>query len=163
MATQSQMSDDEAEEAWRRTQGHRLLVRVRALLAMAESSQFAAESQAFTAKAGAMADEYGIEPALLLLPREPLRVAMIVAELLRIQEALESYGADDDVWATKSAEWSSLLDEYDSVLEAAAEMVQLPIPRLPYGCRRHFRPEERTHIEGLVRQKVESTARYCDE
>ncbi len=150
---------DEADEAWRRAEGHRLLVRVRALLAMAESSEFAAEARAFSTKAGAMADEYGIEPALLLFPREPLRVAVIVAELQRLQQALVDHEADDDLWATKSAEWSTLLDEYDSVLEAAAEMVQLPIPRLPYGCRRHFRPEERTHIEQLVRRKVERADR----
>jgi hypothetical protein len=155
MSMPQQPSDDAANEAWRRAEGHRLLVRVRALLAMAESSEFAAEARAFSEKAGAMADEYGIEPALLLFPREPLRVAVIVAELQRLQQALEDYGADEGLWATKSAEWSTLLDEYDSVLEAAAEMVQLPVPRLPYGCRRHFRPEERSHIEQLVRQKVQ--------
>lgn len=148
-------ADDEADEAWRRAEGHRLLVRVRALLAMAESSEFAAEARAFTEKARVMADEYGIEPELLLFPREPLRVALIVAELQRLQGALEDYGEDEGLWATKSAEWSTLLDEYDSVLEAAAEMVDLPIPRLPYGSRRHFRPEERAHIEQLVRRRIE--------
>jgi hypothetical protein len=146
---------DDAEEVARMAEGHRLLVRVRALLAMAESSEFAAEASAFTEKARVMADEYGIEPSLLMFPREPLRVAVIVAELQRLQSALEAYGEDEGLWATKSAEWSTLLDEYDMVLEAAAEIVQLPIPRLPYGCRRHFRPEERTHIEELVGRKVQ--------
>jgi hypothetical protein len=153
-AQQSEATDD-AEAALRMAEGHRLLVRVRALLAMAESSEFAAEARAFSEKARVMADEYGIDPSLLLFPREPLRVAVIVSELRRLQAALEAYGDDEGLWATKSAEWSTLLDEYDMVLEAAAEIVQLPIPRLPYGCRRHFRPEERTHIEELVSRKVE--------
>ncbi len=145
-----------AEEARRHADAHRLLVRVRALLAMAESSEFAAEARAFTDKAAAMADAHGIEPALLRFPREPLRVALIVAELGRLQDALVAYDNDAGLWATKSAEWSALLDEYDLVLEAAAEVVQLPVPRLPYGCRRHFRPEERAHIEGLIDQKLGS-------
>lgn len=146
---------DDAEEARRMADAHRLLVRVRALLAMAESSEFAAEARAFSEKAGVMAEEYGIDPSLLLFPREPLRVAVIVGELRRLQSALEEYGEHEGLWATKSAEWSTLLDEYDLVLEAAAEIVQLPVPRLPYGCRRHFRPEERAHIEDLVSRKVQ--------
>jgi hypothetical protein len=136
-------------------EAHRLLTRVRALLAMAESSEFAAEAAAFAAKATALAEDYGIEPALLAFPREPLRVAVIIAELQRLQRELESYDdGDADLWATKSAEWSACLDEYDLVLEAAAEIVQLPVPRLPYGSRRHFRPDERNYIEELIRQKV---------
>ncbi len=137
-------------------EAHRLLTRVRALLAMAESSEFAAEARAFAEKARAMAEDYGIEPALLAFPREPLRVAVIVAELQRLQAELESYDdGDTDIWATKSAEWSACLDEYDLVLEAAAEIVQVLVPRLPYGCRRHFRPEERNHIKQLVMRKVQ--------
>jgi len=145
-----------AEEAWRQAEGRRLLVRVRALLAMAESSEFVAEARAFADKARGLAEEHGIEPGLLRFPREPLKVAAIVAELERLQEVLEDYGEDTDLWATKSAEWSDCLDEYDLVLEAAAELVQLPIPRLPYGCRRHFRPDERARIEALIRTKIES-------
>jgi hypothetical protein len=123
---------------------------VRALLAMAESSEFAAEARAFCDKAGALAEAHDIEPVYLRFPREPLQVALIVAELQRLQAELQSYEADADLWATKSAEWSACLDDYDLVLEAAAEVVQVPVPRLPYGCRRHFRPEERTQIESLI-------------
>ena len=135
-------------------EAHRLLLRVRALLAMAESSEFAAEARAFTEKALGLAGEYDIEPKLLRFPREPLKVAVIVSELERLQGALEAYGEDTASWATKTAEWSTCLDEYDLVLEAAAEVVHLPVPRLPYGCRRHFRPEERAAIEQLISQKV---------
>lgn len=147
----------EAEEAWRQAEAHRLLTRVRALLAMAESSAFAAEAAAFTEKAAAMAAEYGIEPSLLRFPREPLRVAAIVAELERLQVVLQGYEVDTGLWATKSAEWAACLEEYDVVLEAAAEVVHQPVPRLPYGSRRHFRPEERDRIEALIRTKVESS------
>lgn len=145
---------DPAEEALRAAEGRRLLVRVRALLAMAESSEFCAEAQAFAGKAASMAEELGIEPALLRFPREPLRVAAIVAELERLQGVLESYERHAALWATRSAEWSTCLDEYDLVLEAAAEVVQLPVRRLPYGSKRHFRPEERARIEELIRTKI---------
>ena len=129
-------------------------MRVRALLAMAESSEFAAEARAFCDKAGALAKAHGIEPALLRFPREPLRVAVIVAELQRLQTVLEEYETDPGPWDTKSAEWSTCLDDYDAVLEAAAEIVQHPVRRLPYGCRRHFRPEERSEIEALLRARL---------
>lgn len=140
-------------------EGHRLLVRARALLAMAESSEFAAEASAFADKAMGLADQYGIEPGLLRYPREPLKVAVIVAELRRLQDALEGYRVDTGTWATKTAEWSICLDEYDIVLEAAAEVLQLHVTRLPFGCRRHFRPEERAEIEGLITQMVDRADR----
>ena len=99
-----------AEEAWRQADAHRLLLRVRGLLAMAESSVFAAEAEAFTEKARTLADEYGNESALLRFPREPKREAAIVAELERLQETLEGYEADAGLWATKSAEWAACLE-----------------------------------------------------
>ncbi|MDQ2826413.1 MAG: DUF2786 domain-containing protein [Actinomycetota bacterium] len=147
---------DDRAEARALADGHRLLVRVRALLAMAESSAFAAETAAFTDKAMGLAGAHGIGPELLRFPREPLEVVVIVAELQRLQAALEGYDAEPASWATKSAEWSSSLDDYDVVLEAAAEVLQLPVPRLPYGSRRHFRPEQRARIEHLINQKVSS-------
>lgn len=144
------------EDAWRQAEGHRLLVRVRALLAMADSSEFVAEAGAFSERARRMAEEHGIAPELLRFPREPLQVAVVVAELQRLQAELEEHAEEEALWATKTAEWSALLDEYDVVLEAAAGMVQLPVPRLPYGSRRHFRPEERSYIEQLIHTKVSS-------
>ncbi len=132
------------------------MVRVRALLAMADSSEFVAEARAFSDRARRMADEYGIEPELLRFPREPLQVAVVVAELQRLQAELEEHEVEEALWATKTAEWSALLDEYDEVLEAAAGLVQLPIPRLPYGSRRRFRPEERSYIERLIETKASS-------
>ena len=131
-------------------------MRVRALLAMADSSEFVAEARAFSDRAGRMAEEHGIAPELLRFPREPLQVAVVVAELQRLQAELVHHAEEEELWATKTAEWSALLDEYDMVLEAAAGMVQLPIPRLPYGSPRRFRPEERAHIEQLIHTKVSS-------
>jgi len=142
-----------AEEGRRQAEALRLLVRVRALLAMAESSEFGAEARAFAEKAATIAEAHGIEPALLRFPREPLRVAAVVAELERLQGVLDGYEREAGVWATRSAEWSTCLDDYDLVLEAAAELVQVPVPRLPYGSKRHFRPEERARIEELIRTK----------
>lgn len=108
----------------------------------------------FCEKASALAATHGIAPALLRYPREPLQVAVIVAELQRLRSVLESYEADPAPGATTSAEWSACLDDYDVVLEAAAEVVQRAVPRLPYGSRRHFRPEERTEIEALLRSRL---------
>lgn len=135
-------------------EGPGLLLTIRALLAMAESSEFGPEAAAFADKARRLADRYDVAPTLLRFPREPLQVAVIVAELERLQAALAGYDEDPGSWATKSAEWSACLDEYDVVLEAAAELLQLPVPCLPYGCRRHFRPEQRAEIEDLVSRKV---------
>ncbi len=131
-------------------------MRVRALLAMADSSEFVAETHAFSDRARRMAEEHGIAPELLRFPREPLQVAVVVAELQRLHAELEEHEVQEALWATKTAEWSALLDEYDEVLEAAAGMVQLPIPRLPYGSRRRFRPEERSYIEQLVATMTEA-------
>lgn len=127
---------------------------MRALLAMAASSEFAAEAKAFCEKAGALATAYGIEPALLRFPLEPLQVAVVVSEVQRLRAVLENYAADPALWATKSAEWSACLDDYDLVLEAAAAVVQRPVARLPFGSRRHFRPEERTEIEALLQARL---------
>ena len=127
---------------------------MRALLAVAESSQFSAEARAFTERARRLAEENDIAPELLRFPREPLQVAVIIGELQRLQAALEAFGEDEELWPTKSAEWSACLDDYDVVLEAAAELVQLPVHRLRYGSRRHFRPDERAQIEALIRMKV---------
>jgi hypothetical protein len=123
-------------------------------LAVAESSEFTAEARVFVTKAQRLADEHGIPPALLRFPLQPLQVAIVIAELQRLQTVLEAYDGAEELWATKSAEWSACLDEYDEVLEAAAELVQLPVRRLPYGSRRHFRPEERATIEALIQTRV---------
>jgi hypothetical protein len=132
----------------------RLVLRVRALLAMAESSAFTAEAASFAGKAGDLAERHGIDPDLLRFPREPLQVAVVVAELHRLQAALAAHAEETGSWATRTAEWSACLDEYDAVLEAAAEVLQFPVRRLPYGCRRRFRPEDRARIEAAVTERL---------
>ena len=135
-------------------EGPALLVTIRALLAVAESSPFPAEAAAFASKAQRLAARHGVDPTLLRFPRESFELAVIVAELDRLRDALERYDGDAGAWATKTAEWSACLDDYDVVLEAAAELLHISIPRLPFGCRRHFRPEERAEIEDLLERKV---------
>ncbi len=133
-----------------------ILLKVRALLATAESSEYEGEARAFRSKADSLAERYEIEPALLAFPREHLKVAVVMAELRRLKEFLEAYSAEDETWETKTAEWSALLDEYDGVLEVACDILCLPLKRLPYGCRRHFRPDDRAKIEKLIWDRVES-------
>jgi hypothetical protein len=104
----------------------------------------------------ALAERYEIEPALLAFPREDLKVAVVMAELNRLKEVVEAYEAEDETWETKTAEWSAVLDEYDGVLEVACDILCLPLKRLPFGCRRHFRPVDRAKIEKLIWDRVSS-------
>jgi hypothetical protein len=132
----------------------RLLLKVRALRATAASSEFAPEAQAFAAKAQALADKYGIDPELLDFPRESLKLAVVISEMRRIKAILIDFEADPTEWVDKTVEWSELLDEYDGVMEVACDVLDMPLPKLPYGCRRHFRPSERARIEALIWERV---------
>lgn len=131
-----------------------MLLKVRALLATAESSEFAGEALAFRAKAERLSERYKLDPSLLAFPREHLQVAVVMAELARVKEILQAYEAEEETWETKTAEWSAQLDEYDEILEVACDILCLPLRRLPYGCRRHFRPPERARIEALIWDRV---------
>jgi hypothetical protein len=133
-----------------------VLLKVRALLATAESSEFEGETRAFRAKAESLAERYEIEPSLLAFPCEHLKVAVVMAELNRLKEIVHAYEEEDETWETKTAEWSAVLDEYDGVLEVACDILCLPLKRLPYGCRRHFRPDDRAKIEKLIWDRVTS-------
>jgi hypothetical protein len=81
-------------------------------------------------------------------------VAVVMAEINRLKEIVQAYEDEDETWETKTAEWSALLDEYDGVLEVACDILCLPLKRLPYGCRRHFRPHDREKIEKLIWDRV---------
>ena len=129
---------------------------MRALLATAESSEYEEESRVFHDKAMMLATRHEIEPSLLAYPREDLKVAVVMAELNRLREIIDWYNEQDETWETKTAEWSALLDEYDGVLEVACDILCLPLKRLPYGCRRHFRPHDRAKIERLIWDRVTS-------
>jgi hypothetical protein len=133
--------------------GPGLLGRIRGLLAMAESSRYPAEAAAFAAKARQLAGRFDVDPALLRYPREPLAVAVLVAELARLQDELRRFTEGEEK-ARDTQAWSACLDDYDLVLEAAAELLQVPVARLPFGARRHFRPEERAEIEVLLQVRL---------
>jgi len=91
---------------------------------------------------------------LLDFPRESLKVAVVVSEMQRVKEWLVAYEEEPETWPTKTVEWGQLLDEYDSILEVAAEVMDMPLKKLPYGCVRHFRPEERGKIERSILERV---------
>ena len=137
----------------------RVLLRARALRATAESSEYEAEAEVFTAKAMALVEQYGIATELLEFPSEPLNVAVVASELRRVKDLLRQYGEEEDTWITKTAEWAETLDEYDHILEVAADVLNVPLPRLPYGSVRHLRPEDRTEIERLIWNRVASARR----
>jgi len=141
-------------EARREAEELRILLKVRALLATAESSEFEPERQMFAKKALAMADEYQIEPELLDFPKESLKVAVVMAELRRVKDVLIQYEEHPDDWPEKSVEWGEILIEFDGILEMACEVLDMPLKRLPYGCVRHFRPVERDHIEQTLWERV---------
>ncbi len=74
-----------------------ILLKVRALLATAESSEFEGEARSFRAKADSLAERYEIEPSLLAFPCEDLKVAVVMAELNRLKEivaGLQGRGRD---------------------------------------------------------------------
>lgn len=127
---------------------------MRGLLATAESSDYEPEVVAFAAKARSMIAKYEIEPMLLDFPRESLKVAVVISEMQRVKEWLVAYEDEPETWPTKTVEWGQLLDEYDSILEVAAEVMDMPLKKLPYGCVRHFRPAERTRIERAIQERV---------
>ncbi len=133
----------------------RILRKVRGLLATAESSDYEAEVEAFGAKARSMIAQYEIEPMLLDFPRESLKVAVVLSEMKRVKEWLVAYEDEPETWPTKTVEWGQLLEEYDSILEVAAEVMDMPLKKLPYGCVRHFRPEERARIERTILERVD--------
>jgi hypothetical protein len=139
-----------------------VLLKVRALLATAESSEYEGEATSFRAKAESLAERYEIEASLLAFPREDLKVAVVMAELNRLLAVIKAYKDEDETWETKTAEWSAVLDEYDGVLEVACDILCLPLNRLPFGCRRHFRPDQRAKIEKLIWDRV-TTGHHSDE
>lgn len=139
----------------------RIVLKVRALRATAAFSDNEAEIAAFSTKAAALAELHGIPAELLDFPGESLRVTMLMTELRQAQEAIAGYHASEDLWDTKSAEWSDLLDHYDALLEVAADELNLPIPVLPYGSRRHFRPAEREQIETLLYRRIEESSAFA--
>ena len=132
------------------TEELRLLLKARALQAMADSSEYTPERDAFTAKARALASEHGFEPELLDFPREPLRVAVVAGELRRLKEVIGEFERDPAWWAAKSTEWSDSLNQYDELLEMAADLFNVPVHRIPWGSRRHFRAEERARREQVI-------------
>src|SRR5205085_12410841 len=89
--------------------------------------------------------------------RGPRRVAVVMAGFRRLRRVLAGYQGEAEIWATKSAEWSDFLDEYDGVLEVAADLFNVPVHRLPHGSRRHFRPAERVEIERLIEWRMADT------
>ena len=130
-----------------------MLGRIRALLAVSESTPYPAEAAAFADRARRLAARHDVDPTLLRSPREPLAVAVLAAEVQRLQAELGDYDRSPDA-ARDTPAWSACLDDYDVVLEAAAELLQVPIPRLPFGCRRHFRPEQRAEIGALLARRA---------
>ncbi len=126
------------------------VLKVRSLLAVASSSPYEEETTAYNNKANRMADEFGIRPELLEFPEAPLEVVIVGAELRRIYRKMLDHEDQPEDRETKSAEWAALILEYDKALEVAAYMLDVPVPRLPDGYKRRFRPEDQVHIEDLM-------------
>ncbi|MEA2703035.1 MAG: hypothetical protein QOD63_980 [Actinomycetota bacterium] len=126
------------------------VLKVRSLLAVASSSPYEEEKAAYNNKAGRMATEFGIRPELLEFPEAPLEVVIVGAELRRLYRKMIAYEADPENRETKTAEWAGMILEYDKALEVAAYMLDVPVPRLPDGYKRRFRPEDQAHIEDLM-------------
>ena len=127
------------------------VLKVRSLLAVASSSPYEEETSAYQTKAQRMADDFGIRSELLEFPEAPLEVVIVGAELRRIyRKMIVAEDMSEGGNESKSAEWAALILEYDKALEVAAYMLDVPVPRLPDGYKRRFRPEDQAHIEDLM-------------
>ena len=126
------------------------VLKVRSLLAVASSSPYEEETAAYNNKAGRMASEFGIKAELLEFPEAPLEVVIVGSELRRLYRKMVAHEDFLENHETKSAEWAQLILDYDKALEVAAYMLDVPVPRLPDGYKRRFRPEDQAHIEDLM-------------
>jgi hypothetical protein len=50
----------------------------------------------------------------------------------------------------QTREWTDYIRQYDATLEVACGILNVPLPVLPGGVVRRFRPEAQLHIENLI-------------
>lgn len=142
-------NDDEetrAEAEWLKT-----VVRIRAMLAQAQSSTYPQEIEVYTKKARQWAARYEVDEWLLESPGADLDIVIIGAQLRRLNTIMAGYSKFTRIeYEDQTREWTDFIRQYDATLELACGILNIPLPVLPGGVVRRFRPEAQRHIERLI-------------
>ena len=126
-----------------------VLLKVRALLATAESSEFEGETQAFYSKAMSLAERYEIDEELLAFPREDLKVAVVMAELGRLKEVVQAY-EDEDETGKQDGRVVGHSRRVRRCPGSGLDLLCLPLKRLPYGLLVNVGPIFIAILAGIV-------------
>ncbi len=144
------MTDDE-EEARAEAEWLKIVVRIRAMLAQAQSSTYPQEIEVYEKKAAQLAKRHEVDEWLLEAPGADLDIVIIGAQLRRINTIMAGYSKFTRIeYEDQTREWTDCIRQYDATLELATELLNLPLPVIPNGVVRRFRPEAQRHIEKLM-------------
>ncbi len=144
--TDGQQDEARAEAEWLKT-----VVRIRAMLAQAQSSTYPQEIEVYTKKAMSLAQRHEVDEWLLESPGMDLDLVIVGAQLRRLNTIMAGYSKFTRIeYEDQTREWTDFIRQYDATLEVATEFLNIPLPVLPGGVPRRFRPEAQRHIENLL-------------
>ncbi len=144
------MTEDE-EEARSEAEWLKIVVRIRAMLAQAQSSTYPQEIEVYNKKAAQLAKRHEVDDWLLEAPGADLDIVIIGAQLRRLNTIMAGYSKFTRIeYEDQTREWTDYIRQYDATLEVACGMLNIPLPMLPGGVVRRFRPEAQLHIEKLL-------------
>jgi len=144
------MAYDE-EEARAEAEWLKSVTRIRAMLAQAKSSTFPEEIEVYTKKANSLAKRHEVDEWLLESPDADLDVVIIGAQLRRLNTIMAGYSKFTRIeYEDQTREWTDHIRQYDATLEMVANLLNVPLPVLPTGVPRRFRPEAQLHLERLM-------------
>ncbi len=121
------------------------------MLAQAQSSTYPQEIQVYEKKAAQLAKRHEVDEWLLEAPGADLDIVIIGAQLRRLNTIMAGYSKFTRIeYEDQTREWTDYIRQYDATLEVACGMLNIPLPMLPGGVVRRFRPEAQLHIEKLL-------------
>ncbi len=145
------MTDDQQDEARAEAEWLKTVVRIRAMLAQAQSSTYPEEIAVYTRKAQQLAKRHEVDEWLLEAPGADLDIVIVGAQLRRLNTIMAGYSKFTRIeYEDQTREWTDFIRQYDATLEVATELLNIPLPVLPNGVPRRFRPEAQLHIEKLM-------------
>ena len=121
------------------------------MLAQAQSSTYPQEIAVYEKKAAQLAKRHEVDDWLLESPGTDLDMVIIGAQLRRLNTIMAGYSKFTRIeYEDQTREWTDFIRQYDATLEVACGMLNIPLPMLPGGVVRRFRPEAQLHIEKLI-------------
>jgi hypothetical protein len=145
------MTDDDQDEARAEAEWLKTVVRIRAMLAQALSSTYPEEIEVYNKKAMSLAKRHEVDEWLLESPATDLDLVIVGAQLRRLNTIMAGYSKFTRIeYEDQTREWTDFIRQYDATLEVATELLNIPLPVLPGGVPRRFRPEAQRHIENLM-------------